>query len=579
MRTNLTKLTILAASVLMGASVLAPFSAIAAEIPPYTNTVGNWNVTALAVSGSAWRVEAYKVDRSLAAWTELDSSGTRRRLYAFDGAGTRLLAEMSASEWNAADASFVEPVKGDFDVADGLVVWTMTDGNDREIYSFDGESVKKVSDNSYDDRHPITGGGRVAWTSTPSVGGTYNLMIKDRAGIRRLASWHVLNYAFSGSTLYWLNKLPNENWFRVFRNNGETRAVGEADDRPLQKYFLTDGKGTAAWEYSTKQWSYDKRRVYRSLDGADAALIIQRDVPPNVTRVEDVDSMHVLLNVTDLLYTKLYENTQFIDATASVEQTVFRKDAMSKARFMDGGYVRQREPNANTGLVFRAPTREDFITLDPIIKDRFDADGAVAIGARVGGGVILYADGKTDSITSAVEATDVVAKNGDVVWIEGVGASATLKYAARPVLVKSSGVAKSVSGYLVKSSVSPAVYLAAQDGKRYVFTNESAFTTWFPNFNSVRIVSAGTLAAMPLGGNVLYRPGSRLLKSASSTTVYSIGKDSAIHWIADESVARSLFGTDWKARLDIVDDTLLAAYTIGQPVTVDTMYFATLAVR
>ncbi len=580
MRTTTTKIVSFISAALFAITTFSGVAtAQAAEIPAYTTTTSNWNVTTLAVGGSAWRVEAYKVDRGLVAWTETDISGLRRRLYTFDGTNTRLLADMAKTEWNDADASFVEPVKGDFDVADGLVVWTMSDTNDREIYSFDGESVKKVSDNSYDDRHPVTGGGRVAWTSTPTSGGAYNLMIKDRSGVRKLASWHVLNYAFSGNIVYWLNQLPNENWFRVFRNDGVTRTVGEADDRPLKKYFFTDGKGTAAWEYSTKQWNYDKRRVYRSLNGNDAALIIQRDVPPNVTRVEDIDAEHVILNVTDLLYTKLYENTQLIDATASVEQTVSRKDAMSKVRFMNGGYVRQREPNVNTGLVFRAPTREDFITLDPIIKDRFDADGAVAIGARVGGGVVLYADGKTDSIPSTVEATDVVAKNGDVVWFEGVGTSMTLKYATRPVLVKSVGVAKTVSGYLVKTSTNSAVYLAAQDGKRYVFTNESAFLTWFPNFASVRTVSAGTLAAMPLGGNVLYHPGSRLLKSAVSTTIYSVGNDSAIHWIADESIARSLFGNDWKARIDTVDDTLLAQYAIGQPVTVDSMYSMTLALR
>ena len=560
---------------LVAVTALLPFPGVAAEIPASTGATGSWNITTLSVSGSSWRVETYKVDRGLVAWTELDSSGTRRRLYTFDGTRTKLLTDMAKSEWNdAADETFVEPVKGDYDIADGLVVWTMTDGNDREIYSFDGESVKKVSDNSYDDRHPVTGAGRIAWTSTPLSGGAYNLMIKDRVGVRWLASWHALNYAFSGANLYWLNKLPNENWFRVFRDNGTSHAVGEADDRPLQKYFLTDGKGTAAWEYSTKQWNYDKRRVYISLNGADASLVIQRDVPPNVTRVEDVDADHVVLNVTDLLYTKLFENTQLIDATTSAQQTESRKDSMSKVRFMDGGYVRQREPNVNTGLVFRSPLHEDFITLDPIIKERFDADGNAAAGARVGGGVVLYADGKTDSIASTIETTNITVKNGDVAWIEGSGASTVLKYAARTVAVKSFGVNTSVSGYLVKSATSSAVYLAAQDGKRYVFPTEGAFISWFPNFNSVRTISASSLAAMPLAGGVLYRLGSRLLKEASSTSVFAVGNDGALHWISDESIARSLFGTNWKARMDTVDDTILAQYGTGSPITVGYMYFA-----
>lgn len=572
------KCIVIASSALMAATAIVPYGVFAAEVPAPTGTFGDWNVTTVAVSDLAWHVEAYKVDRGLVAWTEIDSTDTRRRLYAFDGVNTRLLADMAKTEWSDdADYAFVEPVRGDFDVADGLVVWTMSDGRDREIYSFDGESVKKVSDNSYDDRHPVTGGGRVAWTSTPSGGSAYNLMIKDGSGVRKLAGWFVLNYAFSGRTLYWLNRLPSENWFRVFRDDGATRAIGEADDRPLRNYFLVDGRGSAAWEYSTKQWSYDKRRVYISPNGNDAMLVIQRDVPPNVTRVEDVDAGRVMLNVTDLLYTNLNERASLIDATPGLQATIFRKETPSKVRFMDGGYVRQREPSVNTGLVFRAPTHEDFITLDPIIRELFEADGSAAAGAKVGGGMVLYANGKTDVVPSTVEAASLAVKNGDIAWLEGSPSAAVLKYAAQTVLVKSSGVAKTTSGRLVKAAGNAAVYLAAQDGKRYVFPNEGGFYTWYHGFGSVRVVAPQTLAAMPLGGDVLYRPGSRLLKAVSSAGVYAVGKDAAIHLISDESVARSVFGLDWKSRVDTVDDTVIADYSLGRTISADYMYYAALA--
>ena len=215
-------------------SACMPMSVRAADLPPSRQTVGSWSVSTLARSTADWKLEAYKLDKGIVAWTETSAIGSKRRLYAFDGVSTRMLAEMAASEWGGDSSGFVEAVKGDFDVADGLVVWTMNDGNDREIYSFDGDAVKKVSDNSYDDRHPITNAGRIAWTSQPNAGGAYNLMLKDAKGTQRVAAWHAMNYAFSGKTLYWLNKLPSENWMRVFRNDGNsTLAIGEGDDRPM----------------------------------------------------------------------------------------------------------------------------------------------------------------------------------------------------------------------------------------------------------------------------------------------------------------------------------------------------------
>ncbi|MEY4723113.1 MAG: hypothetical protein RLZZ324_626, partial [Candidatus Parcubacteria bacterium] len=278
--TNFKKNLVLAlASVTTIMSVVAPFGARAADLPPSNATQGDWTVSTLARNTADWKIESYKLDKGLVAWTELNTAGTKRRLYAFDSVTTKLLAEMPSTEWSGDTSGFVEAVKGDYDVADGTVAWEMNDGHDREIYSWNGDAVTKVSDNSYDDRHPVVGQGRIAWTSQPSASGAYNLMVKDANGVKRLASWQVSNYAFSGKTLFWLNKNYGENWFRVFRNDGfYTTAVGQGDDRPMAKYFITDDKGSAAWEYSTKNWSYDKRIIYVSTLGAQAFQLLQRDV-------------------------------------------------------------------------------------------------------------------------------------------------------------------------------------------------------------------------------------------------------------------------------------------------------------
>jgi len=466
-------------------------------------------------------------------------------------------------------------VSGNFDVADGMVVWTMNDGNDREIYAFDGESVKKVSDNSYDDRHPIVSKGRIAWTSQPSAS-QYTLMVKDRFGMRLVDSWQVPDYAFSGSNLFWLNKRPNEDWFRVWVNGGLVNgSIGKGDDRAIGKYFITDGKGSAAWEYSTKNWSYDKRVTFVSVGGAKALELIQRDVPPMVTRLEDQNDGKVMLNITDLLYTNIQEKSQLVEINGSLVTNVYRKPVPTKVRYMDGGYVRHREPDANTPLVLHSSdNHEDFITLDAVILDRFDADGGAAAGARVGGGLVTWIGGKAVIIPSAVEASSVTVKNGDVAWIEGKAGSQTLKFATTPVLVKTAYGAKALTGHLVKTTGSPAVYLAAGDGKRYVFSGESQFFSWFRDFDTVETLSSASLANMPLGGNVLYRPGSRLLKASSSPRVYAVGKDGALHWVTSESVVLSVFGPYWKQQVDIVNDVMLADYTVGAPINDYGKYYA-----
>ena len=192
----------------------------------------------------------------------------------------------------------------------------------------------------------------------------------------------------------------------------------------------------------------------------------------------------------------------------------------------------------------------------------------------MGGGLNTRIDGKPVLIPSSVETTDVTVKNGDVAWIEGASGVQTLKFATRAVLVKTTVGAKALTGHLVKSVSGPTVYLAAADGKRYVFFGEGQYFSWFRNFDTVQTVSNAAVAAMPLGGNVLYKPGSRLLKVASSPRIYAVGKDGAIHWVTSESVVQSVFGKYWKQQIDVIDEVSLADYTVGSPISDDFRYFA-----
>ncbi len=112
------------------------------------------------------------------------------------------------------------------------------------------------------------------------------------------------------------------------------------------------------------------------------------------------------------------------------------------------------------------------------------------------------------------------------------------------------------------------IFFCGADGRRYPFPNAGTYASWYKDFSGVQIVSASAIAAIPLGSNVTYRPGSRLLKIQSDPKVYAVAKGGVLRWIADETVARALYGSNWTRMISDVSDTLLKnGYVIGEPIT------------
>jgi hypothetical protein len=118
-------------------------------------------------------------------------------------------------------------------------------------------------------------------------------------------------------------------------------------------------------------------------------------------------------------------------------------------------------------------------------------------------------------------------------------------------------------GSLIKTAEAPAVYYYGRDGKRYVFPDSKTYFTWYRNFNRVLTVSAAELAAAPIGGNVTYRPGSRMVKITSDPKVYAVARGGLLRWVKNEVVARRLYGTNWNEQIDDVSDAYFVNYQIG----------------
>lgn len=118
-------------------------------------------------------------------------------------------------------------------------------------------------------------------------------------------------------------------------------------------------------------------------------------------------------------------------------------------------------------------------------------------------------------------------------------------------------------GSLVKIASSSAVYWYGTDGKRHAFPTESVYQSWFADFSGVVTVSASEMAAIPLGKNVTYRPGTRLVKITTDPHVYAVEPSGSLRWVPTEDVAKKLYGSAWAQRVSDLADSFFFDYSIG----------------
>jgi len=116
-------------------------------------------------------------------------------------------------------------------------------------------------------------------------------------------------------------------------------------------------------------------------------------------------------------------------------------------------------------------------------------------------------------------------------------------------------------GMLVKRPDMSAVYYLYNDAgtlKRATFPNSATYFTWFKDFSSVVTVTADELGNIPLGKNVVYRPGTRLIKITTDPKVYAIEEGGVLRWIDSEETAKNLWGANWASWIDDMPDAFYA---------------------
>lgn len=117
-------------------------------------------------------------------------------------------------------------------------------------------------------------------------------------------------------------------------------------------------------------------------------------------------------------------------------------------------------------------------------------------------------------------------------------------------------------GMLIKAS-GPAIYYYTDQNTRLVFPNEKTYFSWFNNFNTVTVIPDSQLSSITIGGNVTYRPGKYLVKITTDPKTYAVDKDGSLRWIRTETVAKTLYGTDWAKKVQDIPDAFFVDYPEG----------------
>ena len=71
-------------------------------------------------------------------------------------------------------------------IHNGQVVWSGDDGNDKEIYLWDGSGIQQLTDNNYDDLNPQIHNGQVVWVGETKEYGIGDIFYWDGSTIRQL---------------------------------------------------------------------------------------------------------------------------------------------------------------------------------------------------------------------------------------------------------------------------------------------------------------------------------------------------------------------------------------------------------
>lgn len=155
-------------------------------------------------------------------------------------------------------------------------------------------------------------------------------------------------------------------------------------------------------------------------------------------------------------------------------------------------------------------------------------------------------------------------------FISKIALVATLGMTFTPMAQAATGAFS--AGDLIKGQSSSSVYYYASNGKRYVFPNEKTYFTWYTDFSGVQTISDAQLGTIPIGGNVTYRPGVKMLKITTDPRTYVVDQGGILRHVQSEQLANTLYGLNWQNKIEDLPDPFFINYKLGTPIQTESDY-------
>lgn len=122
------------------------------------------------------------------------------------------------------------------------------------------------------------------------------------------------------------------------------------------------------------------------------------------------------------------------------------------------------------------------------------------------------------------------------------------------------------SGKVVKVKTD---FWLVQGGQRWRLVDRDVAGTWDKTIVTPKTACVATVTALPEGGMLSFRAGTRLIKVAGSGTVYALGQNGVLHPISSPAIAAQWYGRYWTTTVRTISKETFAKFTVGEALTLD----------
>jgi hypothetical protein len=300
-----------------------------------------------------------------------------------------------------------------------------------------------------------------------------------------------------------------------------------------------DPQGTRNFNYLDVQDNHNINATVISLNGAtnvDSGNNINWSFAPNVPLISPPGG--------------IYASPQTITITSA---------GASSIRFSNNGV----DPTCSTGLAYSAPFLLNFTTTikaigcaggvgSPVAASSYSIPSSGSSGSGTGGGGATIPS--SSGVANGVVPQQQTLFENNLLNLQNIGV-------AVHSLVK-----LPCTGFPGVNDPCKAVYYVGADGKRHAFPNEKVYFTWYTDFNGVQLINSAQMASIPLGANVTYKPGVKMVKFTTDNKVYVVQKGGILRWVTTADLAAALYGSNWIHIIDDISDAFYTNYQFGTDV-------------